>query len=281
MKKISSRKWQKRGTMLSLHSVLFVALFIMCLPFLWMLSTSFKTSSEVLKFPPTWTPHDFTFENYVELFKAVDFIHPFYNSVFIALVSVAFSIVVCSLAAYAFAKFNFKGRDKLFMVLLGTMMVPGVVMQIPTFLLMKALGLINSYTGIILPAIASVGMIFFFRQFLLTISNDYIEAARIDGAGEIRIFWSIILPMMRPALVAQGIFAFTASWNSFMWPLIIATDDRFYTLPLALTQLDGQHSSNYGLSMSGAIVVIIPLVILFMFTQKYFLNSMNIGGVKE
>lgn len=146
---------------------------------------------------------------------------------------------------------------------------------------MKSLGLINSYAGIILPGIAGVGMIFFFRQFLTTISNDYIEAARLDGASEIRIFWSVILPMMRPAFVAQGIFAFTASWNSFMWPLIIATDDRFYTLPLALTQLEGQHSSNYGVVMAGTILVIMPLIILFMFTQKYFLNSMNIGGVKE
>lgn len=281
MKAYNSFVFKRACTIVSLHVALLVALFGMCLPFLWMVSTSFKTTAEILKFPPTWIPHLFTMQNYVELFKAVDFIHPLYNSLIIAVVSVVLSIIVCSLAAYAFSKFHFTGRDKIFMVLLGTMMVPGVVMQIPTFLLMKSMGLINSYTGIILPGIASVGMIFFFRQFLLTISNDYIEASRIDGASEIKIFWKIILPMMRPALVAQGIFAFTGSWNSFMWPLIIATNDKYYTLPLALTQLEGQNSSNYGLTMAGAILVILPLVVLFMFTQKYFINSMNIGGVKE
>ena len=278
---LNTHTWKRIATSLVLHAVLIIALIFMTLPFLWMVSTSFKTRFETLQIPPTWIPRNFTFSNYIELFKAVDFIQPFYNSVIIAVATVFFSIIVCALAAYAFAKFEFKFRDKLFVIILGTMMIPSVVMQIPTFILMKELGLINTYTGIILPSIASVGMIFFFRQFLSSISNDYIEAGRIDGAGEVIIFWKIILPMMRPALVAQGIFAFTASWNSFMWPLIIATDDRFYTLPLALTQLDGQYLDNYGLSMAGAIIVILPLVILFMFSQKYFLNSMNVGGVKE
>jgi len=283
MKINSSYKAKRRVISLVHHSILYAVLVAMCLPFYWMICTSFKTQHETLSFPPTWFPHVFTFQNYVILFQQINFIRPLWNSFFIGVVSSLLSIIVCSMAAYAFAKFDFKGSKRIFMILLGSMMVPGVVTLIPVFILIRELGLMNSYTGLIVPGIAGVGMIFFFRQFLLGISNDYIHSARIDGAGEVMIFWKIVFPMMRPAVIAQGLFAFTGAWNSFLWPLIITTSDKFYTLPLALTTIQGHFAAapNYGVSMAGSIVVIIPLVILFIFTQKHFLNSMNIGGVKE
>jgi len=280
MNKTQLYLWMERVKSLILHVFLFGSLILMLTPFAWMISTSFKTRQESYSMPPTWIPDEITFSNYIELFQAVDFARPLMNSIIVAVATTSISLVVCAMAAYAITKFNFRGRKQTFLLILSTMMVPGQVTTIPVFLLMKKIGLVNTYTGIIIPAIASVSTIFFLRQFLTTISNDYIEAAKIEGAGEWTIFSKLIFPMMKPALITMGIFTFTGAWNSFFWPLIIATDDRFYTLPLAMTILNGQHGGNIGLNMAGAIVVILPLIVLFMFTQKYIIQSMNVGGLK-
>lgn len=266
---------------LIIHAVLLIALIIMIIPFWWMIATSLKTKPEILQFPPTWFPHIITFENYVELFSTIDFAVPLKNSIFIAVMTTFLSLTVSAMSAYAIAKFDFKWKDHIFMLMLATIMVPGQVTTIPVFLLLKSMGLLDTYAGLIVIGLANVGTIFFLRQFLTTISDSYIEAAKIDGAGDFRIFFEIILPMMKPSLITMGIFIFTGAWNAFFWPLIIAADDRYCTLTLAMTILDGQHAGNIGLNMAGAIVIILPLLILFIFAQKYIMLSLNIGGVKE
>lgn len=268
---------------LTANLIVFIVLIIMCIPFLWMLSTSFKTLPEQNLMPPTWIPHHFILQNYVTLFKTIDFARPLMNSLIIAVVSVLCALVVNSMSAYALAKFDFKGRDNIFMMMMSTMMLPGIITTIPQFMLLKYMGLLDSYTGIIIPGIASVGMIFFFRQFLYGISDEYIQAGRVDGASEFYIFWKLILPMMRPALITQGFFTFLGGWNAFMWPLIITSNDKKYTLSLALNTLQNHFSftPNYGVEMAGTIVVMLPMIVALVVLQKYILGSLTIGGVKE
>jgi len=279
------KKRSKNGLFatLSANAIVLVVLVIMCIPFLWMLSTSFKTLPEQNLMPPTWISHHFIIQNYIILFKTINFGRPLMNSLIIAVVSVLLAIVVNSMSAYALAKFDFKGRDNIFMMMMSTMMLPGIITTIPTFMLLKYMGLLDTYTGIIIPGIASVGMIFFFRQFLYGISDEYIQAGRVDGASEFYIFWKLILPMMRPALITQGFFTFLGGWNAFMWPLIITSNDKKYTLSLALNTLQNHFSytPNYGIEMAGTIVVMLPMIIALIVLQKYILGSLTIGGVKE
>jgi len=262
------------------HAVLLIGAFTMLLPFIWMVSTSFKPSSEIYVFPPRWIPKNPTLKNYVDLFSSINFGRPFLNTVIVASSITFLSVLLSSMAGYAFAKFRFKGRDKLFFLILTTLMVPGQMTMIPVFLLLRYLGLLNTYTGLILPGAVSVFNIFFMRQFIITIPNDLIEAARIDGARESYIFFKIILPLSKPALTTISIFTFTGSWNSFLWPLIVAQDERMYTLPVAVSVLAGQYGENIAIQMAGSCIVITPILIFFLFAQRYFIKGIALTGLK-
>lgn len=262
------------------HLILLLGLLAMTVPFLWMLSTSFKGTSAIFRFPPEWIPSAPTFKNYVDLLETVNILVPFRNTVIVAGVVTALSLLIAAMAGYAFAKFQFPGRDQLFLGLLGTLMIPGQITMIPVFLLFKKLGLLNSFAGLILPGIASAFGIFLMRQFIKSIPDELLEAARIDGAKEFYIFARIVLPLTKPALATLGIFNFTGTWNSFFWPLIIATDESMYTLPVAIANLGGQYQTAYGLQMAGAVVVTVPIIVVFLFAQKYFIRGIALTGLK-
>lgn len=264
----------------AVHGLLIIWLLISVIPFIWMLSTSFKGPGEIFIFPPRWIPRNPTFDNYIDLFQEMNFGRPFLNSVIVSLFTTFLSVLVATMAGYGFAKFRFKNKNLLFLFILGTIMVPGQITMIPVFLLLSRLNLLNTYWGLILPAIANAFNIFFMRQYIMGIPDELIEAAKIDGAHEGWIFFRIILPLARPAMAAITIFTFTGSWNNFLWPLIIATDESMYTLPVAVSVLGGQYTENIAMQMAGSVIVILPLIIVFLFTQRYFIKGITFTGMK-
>lgn len=264
-----------------LHFLIAVTAAATLLPFFWMISTSFKPGGGLFTYPPTWIPNEPTLQWYVQLIKEVNFLLHFRNSVFVSVCITVFSLFINSMAGYAFAKHRFRYRDKLFSFLLATMMVPGQLTMIPVFLLLKKLGLLNSYMGLIIPACANVFGIFLIRQFMMSIPNDLIESARIDGCSEFRIYWSVVLPLCRPVLATLGIFTFMGSWNDFLWPLIVMVREEGYTLPVALANLNGQHPTDFGLLMAAAVLVILPVIVVFIAAQKFVIQGIATTGLKE
>ena len=248
---------KSRGAQIAVITILTVGGFFMILPFIWMVLSSLKTDAEILKIPPTIWPETFTLDNFTKLFTEMDFAIYLKNTLIIVFFSF-FGLFLNAMAGYGFAKFKFKGKNKLFYLVLATMMIPGQVTMIPVYLLLNAAGLTNTMTGIVLPGLVGAFGIFLFRQFMSTISDDLLEAARLDGASEFYIFWRIVIPISRPVLAVQGILTFIAGWNSFLWPLIIANDEKFYTLSVGLQLLKGQYGSNYALQMAGATFMVIP-----------------------
>lgn len=272
-------KQKSRGSKIAVIAILTVGGFFMILPFIWMVLSSLKTDAEILKIPPTIWPETFTLDNFTKLFTEMDFAIYLKNTLIIVFFSF-FGLFLNAMAGYGFAKFKFKGKNKLFYLVLATMMIPGQVTMIPVYLLLNAAGLTNTMIGIVLPGLVGAFGIFLFRQFMSTISDDLLEAARLDGASEFYIFWRIIIPISRPVLAVQGILTFIAGWNSFLWPLIIANDEKFYTLSVGLQLLKGQYGSNYALQMAGATFMVIPIILIFMIFQKYILKGFNVSGMK-
>ncbi|EQA7619933.1 carbohydrate ABC transporter permease [Listeria monocytogenes] len=270
---------KSRGAQIAVITILTVGGFFMILPFIWMVLSSLKTDAEILKIPPTIWPETFTLDNFTKLFTEMDFAIYLKNTLIIVFFSF-FGLFLNAMAGYGFAKFKFKGKNKLFYLVLATMMIPGQVTMIPVYLLLNAAGLRNTMTGIVLPGLVGAFGIFLFRQFMSTISDDLLEAARLDGASEFYIFWRIVIPISRPVLAVQGILTFIAGWNSFLWPLIIANDEKFYTLSVGLQLLKGQYGSNYALQMAGATFMVIPIILIFMTFQKYILKGFNVSGMK-
>ncbi|ECX5776829.1 carbohydrate ABC transporter permease [Listeria monocytogenes] len=270
---------KSRGDQIAVITILTVGGFFMILPFIWMVLSSLKTDAEILKIPPTIWPETFTLDNFTKLFTEMDFAIYLKNTLIIVFFSF-FGLFLNAMAGYGFAKFKFKGKNKLFYLVLATMMIPGQVTMIPVYLLLNAAGLTNTMTGIVLPGLVGAFGIFLFRQFMSTISDDLLEAARLDGASEFYIFWRIVIPISRPVLAVQGILTFIAGWNSFLWPLIIANDEKFYTLSVGLQLLKGQYGSNYALQMAGATFMVIPIILIFMTFQKYILKGFNVSGMK-
>ncbi|ENN5888605.1 carbohydrate ABC transporter permease [Listeria monocytogenes] len=270
---------KSRGAQIAVITILTVGGFFMILPFIWMVLSSLKTDAEILKIPPTIWPETFTLDNFTKLFTEMDFAIYLKNTLIIVFFSF-FGLFLNAMAGYGFAKFKFKGKNKLFYLVLATMMIPGQVTMIPVYLLLNAAGLTNTMTGIVLPGLVGAFGIFLFRQFMSTISDDLLEAARLDGASEFYIFWRIVIPISRPVLAVQGILTFIAGWNSFLWPLIIANVEKFYTLSVGLQLLKGQYGSNYALQMAGATFMVIPIILIFMTFQKYILKGFNVSGMK-
>jgi multiple sugar transport system permease protein len=264
-----------------IYAVLGVGLFLVVMPFLWMVISSFKPEREVRAVPPTWWPETITMENYDRLFTQLDFPTYFMNSVIVALAVTVGNVVFCSMLGYALAKLDFPGKRALFLIVLGTLMVPGAVTFVPLFVMTTKMGLANTLVGMILPFLAGPFGVFLMRQYILTLPDELIQAARIDGAGELRIFASVILPLCGPALATLGIFTFLGSWNNFLWPLVVAQTEDKYTLPVALALYAvGQNATQYGLLLAGSVVVVIPVLALFLLLQRYIMQGIAMTGIK-
>ena len=249
-------------------------------PLLWMVSASFMPTGEATAVPPRFLPSRVTFEHYGEMFTRLRLGRSFFNSMFLAVTITLVSLLFNSMAGYAFAKLRFGGRDRLFAMLIAALAIPVQISMLPLFLLMKWLGLVNTYWGVIIPGMASILGIFLVRQFMLSIPQDLLDAARIDGASEWKIYWSIVLPLARPVLVTLAIFTFMNMWNDFMWPLIILTDSSKYTLPVAIANLVGEHVMDVELMMASSVLTVTPVLVLFLALQRYYIAGLMAGGVK-
>jgi multiple sugar transport system permease protein len=246
-----------------------------------MLLGAFKPERELITTTPTLLPQDFTLENFSGLFSRLDFATYFFNSTLIAVVVTLANLLFCSMAGYALAPMEFAGRKTLMGLVLATLMVPSSVTLVPLFVLMSKLNLVNSYASVILPFAAGAFGVFLMRQFMLGLPRDLLDQARVDGAGEWRIFWQIVLPLVKPALATLGIFQFLASWNNFLWPLVVLTDESKYTLPVALaTFAIGQNKADYGLLMAGAVALVAPVIVVFLLLQRHFTQSIAMTGLK-
>ncbi len=252
-----------------------------CVPFLWMVSASTMRLGEASQFPPRFFPERATLEHYRALLEHLNMGRYFLNSLVLAMGVSAASLIVNSMAGFAFAKFAFRGKKPVFSLLLATMIVPAQVTMLPVFLLLKHLHLLNTYFGIILPGMASAFGIYLVRQYLESIPDSLLEAARIDGASNWRIYWDIIVPLAKPVLVTLLLFTFVGTWNDFLWPLIVMTRDDMYTLPVALAALMGEHAQDLELMMAGAVLTVAPIVLLFLALQRYYLRGILLGGVRE
>ncbi len=249
-------------------------------PLAWMVSVSFMPMGEASGFPPPLLPSAVTLDNYRELFARTGIGRAFANSLVVSLGITLGSLAINTAAGYAFAKLRFRGRDRLFQALLAALVVPAQVAMLPLFLLMKQLGLVNTLGGVVVPALAGVFGIFLVRQYARSIPDALLEAARIDGAGELRIFVQVVLPMLKPVLVTLAIFSFMAAWNDFMWPLIVLADQGQYTLPVALAALSREHIMDVEMMMAGAVVTVLPVLMLFLALQRWYMQGLLLGSVK-
>jgi multiple sugar transport system permease protein len=264
-----------------LHVALIAGLILMVGPFVWMTLGSFKTTGELRQLPPTFIPENPTLDNYDQLFERLDFPRYFFNSTVVALAVTAGNLLFCSMLGYALAKLEFPGKRVLFGLMLATLMVPSIVTFMPLFVLESNMNLNNIHLGLILPFVAGALGAFLMRQFISGIPDELIDAARIDGAGEYRIFFRIILPLCGPALATLAILTFLGSWNAFLWPLVSASTEDMYTLPVAVALFSiGQQQSNVALQMAGAVVVVLPVVVLFFAMQRYIIQGIATTGIK-
>jgi multiple sugar transport system permease protein len=277
----ADRRSTRHTTPRWLYVVLTLGLVVVLGPFVWMALSSVKPESEVDEVPPTWLPRDVTLDHYDNLFTNLNLPTFFFNSVVVALVVALGNVAFGAMLGYALAKLRFRGRRILFGLVLVTLMVPGVATFIPQFVLVTNLGLVNTLPGMILPYLVQPFGVFLMRQYMLSLPDDLIDAARVDGAGELRIFASVMLPLCGPAMATVGILTFLASWNNFLWPLVIAQDDDKWTLPVALALYStGEHSTDYGLLLAGSVVVVLPVILVFLVLQRYFVQGIAMTGIK-
>lgn len=253
---------------------------MMLAPLIWMVLASSKTLPEILKVPPTLLPRAIQFDNYATVLGDTAFIRYFFNSVLVSAITVASVLLTSSMAGYAFAKFQFPGRNVLFVLVLATLMIPFQVRVIPLYVLTSDLGLLDSYAGLVLPGLVDAFGIFLMRQYLQSIPSELLDAARVDGASELRIFLKIVLPLAKPALSALAIFTLVTSWESFLWPLLVISSPAKYTLPLGLAQFSGRFITRVDLQMAASTLTILPLLIAFLFMQRRFIEGMATAGMK-
>ena len=278
----TSRAGPRRGgSVWWLYLLLLIGIILLVGPFIWMILGSIKTTGELRQVPPTLLPQNPTLNNYAELFDRLSFARFFFNSAVVAAAVTAGNVVFCSMLGYALAKLQFPGKRILFAVVLGTLMVPAIVTFMPLFVLVANLGLVNTHAGLILPFLVGAFGVFLMRQFIGGIPDELLDAARVDGAGEHYIFWRIIMPLCGPALATLTILTFLGSWNSFLWPLVVASTEEMYTLPVAIALFaTGQQETNVALLMAGSVVVIVPVLIVFILLQRYFTQGIAMTGIK-
>ncbi|EDX85905.1 ABC transporter, permease protein, putative [Synechococcus sp. PCC 7335] len=278
MAQVDTKGW---GSAVLMYGILGAIALLMLLPLLWLVSTAFKGPTENLfQFPPQFLPTSPTVDNFIRVWQSNPFGRYFFNSTLIAVVTVALNLLLCSLAAYPLARLNFKGREVLFSLVVSTILIPFQIVMIPLYILTVQLGLTNSYIGAIFPSIASAFGIFLMRQAFQSVPKELEEAARIDGCTELGIWWHIMIPSVRPALVTLAIFVFIGSWSDFLWPLLILDRPEYYTLPLGVARLAGSFSLDWRLIAAGSVISIAPIILFFVAAQRYIVPSEAGSGVK-
>lgn len=250
----------------------------MVIPFAWMASTAFKSGGSAFEYPPTWIPQPFTLENFKEVWTVVNFSRYFANSLFVAVAITLGEVLTSALAAYAFARLRFPGRDTIFLLYLATLMIPGQVTIIPNFILMRYLGWINTYQGLIIPAAFTAFGTFLLRQYFLSIPRELEEAARVDGASYFEVWWRIIMPLSMPAVATLAVFSFMGAWNSFLWPFIMVSTSNMRTLTVALRSLQSEYGTEWGMMMAGSLIAMLPMLVIFLFAQRYFVRGIAMSG---
>jgi multiple sugar transport system permease protein len=277
----SAAAGRRAGSNLWVYALLVGGLLIMVGPFLWMVMGAIKPSVDFLRNPPTFLPSTVTTDNFSRLFDQLDFPRFFFNSSVIALAVTVGNLIFCPMLGYALAKLSWRGKRVIMAVVLATLMVPAGVTLIPNFILMSSLGLVNTYPGLILPFLAGPFGVFLMRQFMLGVPNELLEAARIDGANEFRIFWTVVMPLATPVLATLGILTFLGNWNSFIYPLVMAQEPGMYTLPVALaTFATGQYQADHGMLMAGSVVLVVPVLIVFILFQRWITEGIATTGLK-
>jgi multiple sugar transport system permease protein len=266
---------------LAVNALLVVGAALTMAPLVWMVSASVMPTGEASSFPPGFIPSRITFEHYRDLFQRLSLGRAFGSSLLLASSVTFCSVILNSMAGYAFAKLRFPGRDRLFRILLLGMVIPVQIAMLPLFLLMRSLGLVNTYLGVILPSAAGIFGIFLVRQFARSIPDELLDAARVDGASEWVIYRRLVLPLLKPVLVTLGVFMFLGTWNDFLWPLVVLTDDTKYTLPVALANLVGEHAQDTELMMAGSVLTVLPVLLLFLGLQRAYIEGITAGGLKE
>ncbi|TVY08830.1 carbohydrate ABC transporter permease [Paenibacillus cremeus] len=253
---------------------------IMVLPFLWMISTSFKNLNESMEIPIRWIPNVFRFNNYEQVFVVIPLARFILNTFFVSVTTTTAALIVCTMAAYAFARLNFLGKNVLFYMFLSALMIPQQVTMIPNFLIMKYLGWINTYNALIIPSIFTAFGIFMMRQFFMTVPKELEEAARIDGCSRFRIYWNIMLPLSKPALITLAIFNFLQEWNSFLWPLLVIDNVNLQPIQVGLRTFEGEFGTQWHLLMAGALVAELPIILFYLFCQRYIIAGIATSGIK-
>ncbi len=276
----AGRRRDRSGGLAVLYVALAIGALLMALPLIQMVLTSLKTPAEALSVPPTLIPQHPSLNAYRTVLTGAPFLTWFRNSVVVAVTVTALVLFTSTLGGYIFAKFDFPGRGLLFTLLLATLMVPFPVVLVPVYLIANWLHLLNTLYALIVPGMVSAFGIFLMRQFAAAVPNDLVDAARLDGAGEFTIYWRLIVPQLRPAMATLGIFTFMGSWNDYLWPLIAINDQDKMTLPLALTFFNSQHSTRYDMEMAASVLIIAPIILVFLFFQRQFVNAFATSGMK-
>ncbi|WP_062049262.1 carbohydrate ABC transporter permease [Bacillus sp. JCM 19034] len=281
---VEKQRTQKKRISIStllLHVFLIIGALAMVFPFVWTILSSFKDLSQIFIIPPQWIPDPFVWSNYPNSLKAMPFAQAYFNSFYITIIIVICTLFTASMAAYAFAKIRFRGSNVLFILFLATMMIPKQVTMIPLYLVMDWLGWLDTHLTLIVPgALFNAFAVFLLRQFIMNIPTELEEAAVIDGANYFRIYWSVVLPLIRPALAAIGIFTFMGAWNNFIDPLIYLNSTSNFTVPLLLNQFKGLYTADWSLMMAGTVISIIPILIVYIFAQKQIIEGITITGMK-
>jgi len=268
----------RTGAAVGIYLLLSLGAIAMLLPFFWMLSTSLKLPSEVFTYPPQWLPKTLQWHNYADAWTALPFNLFYRNSLIVAIIGTFFDALTASLAAFAFSRLRFPGRDKIFLLYLAALMIPQQVTLIPSFIIIRYLGLYNTYGALILPGIFSAFSMFLLRQFYRSIPNELDEAARMDGASSLRIWLQIVLPLGAPALSAVVIFSFLGKWNAFLWPLMVTRTMDMRTLPVGLSMFQGQYNTQWHLLMAAAILTLAPALLVYIIGQKWIVQAVNLSG---
>ena len=279
---IAGDKRQQRRGLVLVYIFLFIAALLTLIPFYWMIMSSFKPLNEILTIPVMLIPQTPTLENYQLLLSETLFARSLFNSIVVALSNVLLQTILAALAGFAFAKYRFRGRNLLFALVLGTVMIPVSVQLVPNYILMGRLGWLNTWLPLIIPTAANAFGIFWMRQYMYSIPNELLDAGRLDGASEFGLFWRIVLPLARPALAALALFIFTTSWNEFLLPLVYLRSQEMYTVQLMISSIfRTRYQQNFHLLMSASTLAIVPMMILFIFMQRQFIAGLTIGSVKE
>jgi multiple sugar transport system permease protein len=277
---IAVRRRGRLAVTVLLYLLLAMGALTMIVPFLWMVSTGLKAPGSVLTIPPQLYPQEPTLASFRRVIEVVPLGRMFVNSLFVTTVAVTAQIVTCSMGAYAFARMRWRWRDAVFMVYLATLMIPSQVTITPLFILMRELGWINTYQGLILPGTVGAFGTFLLRQAMLSVPRAYEEAAFLDGANHFQVYRGIVMPMTRPALATLAVLATMASWNDFLWPLFVTNDAKLMTLPVGLSLLQGEHTSDWNLIMAGAVISVAPIILVYIAAQRAFINGMLQSGLK-